>query len=105
MVVVTPDDETRRMRWLPVSATTSSPVEGTKATDEGRQNLAEEPVPSAKDPKPTAANPASVDTPPVLAAFGAATSSDMARSAAASLAAPTVPCPASPAAPHSSAAE
>ena len=60
-VVTTPRGVTRRMRWLPVSATTITLLEGITATPLGFLKLAAAPTPSAKAALPL---PASVVTTP-----------------------------------------
>jgi len=60
-VVTAPRGVTSRMRWLSVSATTITPLDGITATPDGLLNLAVVPVPSAEAALPL---PASVATTP-----------------------------------------
>ena len=93
IVVTTPMGVTSRMRWLPESATTITPLEGIMATPPADRKLAAVPVPSANALSPL---PASVVT---MLLFAAGTTAAPATTSA-SVAADVTPS-ASPAVPHS----
>ena len=93
-VVTTPTGVTSRMRWLPKSATTITPLEAITAISLGLLKLADWPVPSANAPVPL---PTKVLAAPLFGA-GAAPPTTSASACG------DAPAAASPAAPHSSTA-